>query len=118
MRVTFILGYCGSGKTWHANRLIREGKAVKKFDENFLSRDHPGQPEQLVHELKIANNDCVVVEGTFCEKTARDRFIPWLKDQAHGVEVKWICMEKDLEKANKNCLTPTYPKSIQTSPSG
>jgi hypothetical protein len=101
-KVTIILGLCGSGKTWHADRLIREGKALKKFDENFLSRDFPGQPEELVQELR-SGNDCVVVEIAFCLAPDREAFLTWLKAEVPDVVVEWLCIENDLEKANKNC---------------
>ena len=53
--VTFILGLCGAGKTWLADRVV----AGARFDEGFTS--NPTHHAALIEALP-SGQDCVVVE--------------------------------------------------------
>lgn len=93
---TFIVGLCGSGKTWLADRIV----AGRKFDEGFF--DAQEQHRALIAEL-TRGNDCVVVEIAYCHDEARHRIISELKDAVPNVKINWLCIENDLYRANKNC---------------
>ncbi len=94
--VTFILGLCGAGKTWLADRI----PANKKFDEGFLM-DPVKNTRELARAL-LAGQDAVVVEIGFCRAAARQA-INQVLNQIPNVNIQWICIENDLEKANRNC---------------
>jgi hypothetical protein len=98
--VTFILGLCGSGKTWLADRII----AAKKFDEGFAIE----QPQRnaLITELNLGN-DCVVVETAYCRETARRQIVGKLTSEVTNLKINWLCIENDLYRANKNCRERT-----------
>lgn len=94
--VTFILGLCGAGKTHLADRII----ADQKFDEGFLN-------DQTQHKALIAalshGKDCVVIEIAYCEREARQSIVDKLNASVRGVTIRWLCIENDLYRANKNC---------------
>ncbi len=98
--VTFILGLCGSGKTWLADRVV----AVGKFDEGFLN-DH-AQHNALIAVLHCGK-DCVVVEIAYCREEERKKIVSELTVAVPDVKINWLCIEKDLYKANKNCRERT-----------
>jgi hypothetical protein len=79
--VTFILGLCGAGKSWLAHRII----AKAMFDEGFL-----------------------LVEIAFCQAEARQAILQEL-DAIPNLHVRWLCIENDLERANKNSRERTHP---------
>jgi hypothetical protein len=97
--VTFILGLCGAGKTWLADRM-----GIRKSDEGFLNS--PAQHAALIKALH-SGQDCVVVEIAYCLEEGRALIV---KELAHAVPtatIKWLCIENDLAKANKNCRERT-----------
>lgn len=98
--VTFILGLCGSGKTWLADRIV----AVGKFDESFFA-------DQAQHDALIAflrsGKDCVVVEIAYCREDARQQIVSELTKAVPNVKINWLCIENDLYRANKNCRERT-----------
>jgi hypothetical protein len=97
--VTFILGYCGSGKTHLADEMVRD-RGVVKFDEGFLN--DPGQHAALIDALK-QGRDCVVIEIEYCVPSSRDAIVAELKRAVPNVVVEVIYFEADLAKANANC---------------
>lgn len=99
--VTFILGLCGSGKTWHADRIVAAGKAVRKFDEKFI--EECVQQNEVIKSLRDGE-DCVVVEINYCLEEKRQEIVSKLTKAVQNVKIKWLCIENDLDKANKNCL--------------
>lgn len=99
--VTFILGLCGAGKTWVAQRII----AGAMFDEGFLLE--PDQRRRLTQVLQ-AGHDAVVVEIGFCKADAREAILRELS-AIPNLHVRWLCIENNLEKANKNCRERTHP---------
>jgi hypothetical protein len=99
--VTFILGLCGSGKTWLADHLII---ADKIFDEGFF--DDRGQHADLIASLR-GGQDCVVIEITYCCERARTLIVNEVRTAVPDVKINWLCIENDLSKANKNCRKRT-----------
>ncbi|HTN73522.1 MAG TPA: hypothetical protein VMO00_20740 [Methylomirabilota bacterium] len=98
--VTFILGLCGSGKKWLADRIV----AVGKFDEQFL-KDQT-QHDALIEVLR-SGKDCVVVEIAYCLEDARQQIVSELTEAVPNVKINWLCIENDLYRANKNCRDRT-----------
>jgi hypothetical protein len=99
--VTFILGYCGSGKTPLVLEMEREG--VRRFDEGFLC--NPTQHYAELIEALRSNADCVVVDIGFCEEGNLERITRRLQGDVPNVAIKHVYFEADLDKANKNCRT-------------
>ena len=98
--VTFILGLCGEGKTWLADRIV----AGAKSDEGFLN--DPAQHAALISALR-SGQDCVVVEIAYCQEAARPMIVQELSTAVPDVMIKWLCIENDLFRANKNCRERT-----------
>lgn len=99
--LTFILGLCGSGKTWLADRIV----AARKFDEGFL-RD--ADQHAALFECLRNNQDCVVVEISYCDASYRKQILEKLKTaNIPGMTITWLCIENDLYRANKNCRERT-----------
>ena len=97
---TFILGLCGAGKTWLADRFV----AGAKFDEGFLT--DPAQHDALIAALR-SGRDCVVVEIAYCQEGARQQIVCELTKAVPDVAINWLCIENDLYRANKNCRERT-----------
>jgi hypothetical protein len=97
-KVTFILGLCGSGKTYLAEQLGKQTGA-EVFD-NLLA-DGSKLPA-LIQCLKDGK-DCIIDEVRLCLPTYRDGIIQHLS-QITGLETRWICYENDLESANWNVM--------------
>jgi hypothetical protein len=98
--VTFILGLCGAGKTWLADRIIADAK----FDEGFLC--DPAKHAALIRALSSGQN-CVVVEIAYCQEAPRQQIAQEVTGAVLNVTVNWLCIENDLVKANKNCRERT-----------
>ncbi len=98
--MTFILGLCGAGKTWLADRTV----ASAKFDEGFLN--DPTQHAALIEALR-SGQDCVVVEIAYCQEVARKQIIEELAGAVPNAAIRWLCIENDLFRANKNCRERT-----------
>ena len=97
-RVTFILGLCGSGKSTLAMDFQTGGALV--FDESFIGE--PSKHDQLVSTLR-RGKDCVVVEIAYCEEVNRKKVVTEVSANAPGAEIKWICFQNDLDRANARC---------------
>ena len=98
--VTFILGLCGAGKTWFADRIL----AVAKFDEGFLN--DPTQHTALIEALS-SGQDCLVVEIAYSQEIARQQIAEEIARAVPNVAIRWLCIENDLFRANKNCRERT-----------
>ena len=98
--VTFILGLCGAGKTWLKDRIIAGGK----FDEGFLN--DPDQHRALISTL-LSGEDCVVVEIAYCQQLESEQIVSELTSAVPNVKIRWLCIENNLERANKNCRERT-----------
>ncbi|MGH2396319.1 MAG: hypothetical protein ACRDFW_04895 [bacterium] len=94
--VTFILGLCGAGKTWLADRIV----AGRKFDEGFLN--DRAQHDELIQALR-RGEDCVVVEIAYCFAERRRHIVGELTGAVSNLGITWLCIENDLNRANKNC---------------
>ncbi len=97
--VTFILGYCCSGKTYLADEMVKT-LGVKKFEEGF--RDDMNKHAQLIKALRN-NIDCVVVEIDYCLEQRRQSIVEKLKREIPEVTVNFVFFEANLDKANENC---------------
>lgn len=98
-KVTFIIGYCGSGKS-HLAEEMEQDLGILKFDENFIM--DANQQEQLIQALR-SNRDCVVVEIFYGLEKCRQAIIHKLEVELPGVIMEWIAFEADIVKANQNC---------------
>lgn len=96
--VTFILGLCGSGKSWIANRM----SADIKFDEGFWLADRRGANMSALRAALNGGGNALVVEVAFCQEDARQEVRAELS-VIPDVEVRWICIENALAVANENC---------------
>ncbi len=102
-KIIFILGLCASGKTYQA-KIITEQAHAYLLDEGF----NPDQGDlfhqnycKILQKLQSGIN-CVVVEIGLCNPKVRNTLLNKLQRDAPNTEVGWICIENDLEQANKN----------------
>jgi hypothetical protein len=97
-KVTFILGLCGSGKTYLAEQLKNETGA--EVFENLLS---DGSRLPALVECLRDGKDCVVDEVRFCLPAYRNEIVQHLS-RIIGLKMRCICYENDLESANWNVI--------------
>jgi hypothetical protein len=97
-KVTFILGLCGSGKTYLSEQLKKQTGA-DVFENLF---ENGGGLSALVQCLK-EGKDCIIDEVRLCLPAYRDAIMQQLS-QITGLETQWICYENDLESANWNVM--------------
>jgi deoxyadenosine/deoxycytidine kinase len=100
-KITFILGLCGSGKTYLSERLKKETRA--EVFTNLLSDD--SSLAALVESLRDGK-DCIVDEVRFCLPAYREQILQSLS-QITSLDMRWICYENDLETANWNVIHRT-----------
>ncbi len=100
-KITFILGLCGSGKTYLSERLKKETGA--EIFTNLLADD--SGLTALVESLHDGK-DCIVDEVRFCLPTYREQILQSLS-QITSLDMRWICYENDLETANWNVIHRT-----------
>jgi len=100
-KITFILGLCGSGKTYLSERLKKETGA--EIFTNLLA-DESGLTA-LVESLQDGK-DCIVDEVRFCLPAYREQILQSLA-QITDLDMRWICYENDLETANWNVIHRT-----------
>ena len=100
-KITFILGLCGSGKTYLSERLKKETGA--EIFTNLLADD--SGLTALVESLQDGK-DCIVDEVRFCLPTYREQILQSLS-QIASLDMRWICYENDLETANWNVIHRT-----------
>jgi hypothetical protein len=104
--VTFILGLCGSGKTWLAQTLLTETEA-EWFDEPIGENKEPA----IVQCLRDGR-DCIVEELFYCLEQYRSPMLDRLQG-IPGLEIKFVCFENDLDSANWNVSRRTNKGEIQ-----
>jgi hypothetical protein len=97
-KVTFILGLCGSGKTYLSEQLKKQTGA-DVFENLF---EDGSNLSALIQRLK-EGKDCIIDEVRLCLSTYRDAIMQHLS-QIAGLETYWICYENDLESANWNVM--------------
>ena len=95
---TFIVGLCGSGKTYLSQQL-KKATGAEVF-ENLLADG--GNFPALIECLK-EGKDCIVDEVRLCLADYRDQIIQYIA-QVADVTTRWICYENDLESANWNVI--------------
>ena len=95
---TFIVGLCGSGKTYLSQQL-KKATGAEVF-ENLLADG--GNFPALIECLK-EGKDCIVDEVRLCLADYRNQIIQYIA-QVADVRTRWICYENDLESANRNVI--------------
>lgn len=102
-KISFILGLCASGKSYLANKM-GESSNVLIIDEGFNPDVDPPFYEnykKVLDSLKKGVN-CVVIEIALCIRSYQIVIVNKLKNDIKDIEIEWICIENDLEQANKN----------------
>ena len=84
---TFILGLCGSGKSWHADRIA----ADVKFHEGFWLPDRQQANVAAVLGTLRGGGDVVVTEIAFCAASEREKIISLLGAVPHA-GLRWVCI--------------------------
>ena len=105
-RVVFVLGLCGSGKSYRANELASQG--VKNFDEKITCLPvNPCWPNTAYPELVqsvVGGEDCVVTDVAFYCRVLRQLVISDLTSKRPDIVIEWECFDTAyLEIANYNC---------------
>jgi len=98
-KVTFILGLCGSGKTFLAKQL--KVKTGAEIFEGVAGSHNPNGMSEMLDRLR-RGMDCIVEEIAYCCSHSRDVVVSALCSQVPEVQVEWICFENDLASANWN----------------
>ena len=105
-KVTFLVGLCGSGKSYLAPEI-----PGRLFKEVYGDRNHHVQRDGIFAHprewefIRCLQNggDCVVEEVYYCFPEQRQRVLAMLAT-LQRVEVEWICFAKDEESAKWNLL--------------
>jgi hypothetical protein len=95
---TFIVGLCGSGKTYLSDQLTKQTGA--EVFENLLA---DGSKLPALVECLKAGEDCIVDEVRLCLPEYRNQIIQYISPVT-DVRIHWICYENDLESANWNVI--------------
>lgn len=98
--VTFIVGLCGSGKS----HMVQQMTDVHIIDERFFERQY-----ELLDAIRAGKN-CAIAEIAFCKIEMREKIVRELSAFAPDIDIKWICFENNLAKANSNCRTKRKDK--------
>jgi hypothetical protein len=96
-KLTFLLGLCGSGKTYIAKRLATQTGA--KLFTDFLQDQNKNFP-MLVQNL-CSGNDCIIDEWKYSIPRFRDKILADLVN-VPDLELEWICFENDRASADWN----------------
>ena len=96
-KLTFLLGLCGSGKTYIAERLATQTGA--KLFTDFLQDQNKNFP-MLVQNL-CSGNDCIIDEWKYSIPRFRDKILADLVN-VPDLELEWICFENDRASADWN----------------
>ena len=102
-KVTFILGLCASGKTYQAKKLAKIETALL-IDEGLNPYVNPPFGKlykKLIDSLKKGRN-VVAIEIALCDVSIRSKLVSFIETDASDAEIKWVCIENDLNQANKN----------------
>jgi hypothetical protein len=95
---TFVLGLCGSGKSYVADQI----KADIKFHEGFWAEKRRWHNIAAVRATLADGGDVVVTVIAFCTQRGRLAVLQALAG-IPDLTVRWIWTENNLEKANENC---------------
>ena len=97
-KITFIIGLCGSGKTYLSDQLSM-ATGVEVF-ESLVEKQDTDIPKLL--QCLRDGQDCVVEEISFCTADTRGLMMRQISQHVPECEVEWMCYENDLESANWN----------------
>ena|ERR1700733_3777295 len=103
---TFILGLCGSGKSWLAERL-HDSTGAEVFDEPIGRETQPAIVQCLGD-----GRDCIIEELFYCVPGYRDAMVALL-EAVPNVVIKFICYENDLDAANANVRRRTNKGRVE-----
>lgn len=110
VKVTFLLGLAGSGKSFLAEKLKRETGA--EIFEGTEGEEKQKLLRVMVQHLKGGKN-CIVEEIAYCHPRAREEIVMFLRSQVPGVEMEWVCFENDLQSANWNVTHRRNKRDVQ-----
>jgi hypothetical protein len=110
VRVTFVLGLAGSGKSYVAEQLRLATGAIV-FD-GLLGPDHQDVLGRLMAAL-AAGKDCVVEEIALCRRQNRDVVAAHLRSELPNVEMAWICFENNPDDANWNVTNRLNKREVE-----
>ena len=96
-KLTFLLGLCGSGKTYVAERLAIQTGA--KLCTDFLQDQNKNFPE-VVKNLN-SGIDCIIDDWKYSIPRFREKILGDLLN-VPNLEVEWICFENDRASADWN----------------
>ena len=99
-KVTFVVGFAGSGKSWLIDNEIKPDRA---FHESFAAPgEHDRHHSELVACLRRGKR-CAVSELQTVGPEWRAWYEQKLRAVLPDVEIQWIYFEHDIETANHNC---------------
>ncbi|HET9883487.1 MAG TPA: hypothetical protein VFS81_17170 [Candidatus Binatia bacterium] len=102
-KLTFLLGLCGSGKTFIAERLATQTGA--ELFSDFL-QDHSKNFPALVKNLS-SGVDCIIDEWIFYSQILADLV------NVSNLNVEWICFVNDRASADWNVVHRTNKADIE-----
>lgn len=102
-KLTFLLGLCGSGKTFIAERLATQTGA--ELFSDFL-QDHSKNFPALVKNLS-SGVDCIIDEWIFYYQILADLV------NVSNLNVEWICFVNDRASADWNVVHRTNKADIE-----
>ncbi len=97
--VTFLLGFAGSGKS-HVARQLERDEGARAF-EGVAAADKKYLWFEMLAHLEAGRN-CTVEEWAFSTADNRLVVVEELTRRIPGINIRWICFEKDIESANWN----------------
>ena len=101
-KLTFLLGLCGSGKTYIAERLATQTGADLFSD--FLQDQSKNLP--LLLKNLSSGIDCIIDEWKYSIPRFRDKILVDLVN-VPNLQVEWICFENDRANADWNVVHRT-----------
>ena len=97
-KVTFVIGLCGSGKSWLVDQLKYDHPEAVTF-ESLIGNNQMG----LLRHCLEQGRDCIVEEISFCHSGRRKWIVDFLS-QVPELQIEWKAFENDLESANWNVM--------------
>ena len=106
-KLIFILGLCGSGKTPLTESMKTKDPELYAIDEGFNPSANPDFNDKFSQVKKhlSGGHDCAIIEIEMCREPFRSHLAGLFKDIS-DTEIKYICFENNLTKANDNLSKP------------
>ena len=101
-KLTFLLGLCGSGKTYIAEQLATQTGA--ELFSDFLQDQSKNLP--LLLKNLSSGIDCIIDEWKYSIPRFRDKILVDLVN-VPNLQVEWICFENDRANADWNVVHRT-----------